>query len=304
MNKLISFDYAIKYLLKNKANYDIIEHFISDLIKTEGYPPVKIIALMDTESNKEDTLQKKSLADLIVQDEEGRKYIVEIERQTTKSFLHKACFNTSRLIVDHIGAGADYTKIIKVFHISILYFAVGSGPIHHGETIIKNVDSQEKLTLHITDPETKKSFDTTSIFPEYFFISVPLFNDQIKREIDQWLYVIKNEEILPKFTSSYMQKVAERLSILKMTPQERDEYYGYMTDLIRNKDQLQTAREEGEARGEARGKIEGKIEGEQKKAVEIAKNLLAQNVDINIISIATSLTKEEIEQLQRGGLND
>jgi hypothetical protein len=39
--KLISFDYAIKYLLKDKGNYDIIEGFISALLKEQGYKPVK-----------------------------------------------------------------------------------------------------------------------------------------------------------------------------------------------------------------------------------------------------------------------
>lgn len=108
MSKLISFDFAIKYLLKDKGNYDIIEGFISALLKERGYKPVKIIALLDTESNKEEYNQKKSLADLIVEDENHNKYIVEIERQKSQHFIHKSCFNTSRLIVDQISSGVDY----------------------------------------------------------------------------------------------------------------------------------------------------------------------------------------------------
>jgi len=41
---LISFDYAIKYLLKDKGDYSIVEGFISALLKTKGYKDVKIIA--------------------------------------------------------------------------------------------------------------------------------------------------------------------------------------------------------------------------------------------------------------------
>ena len=77
---LISFDYAIKYLLKDKGDYEVVEGFVSALLKSQGYKDVKIIALLDTESNKEDTLSKRSLADLIVEDEEHHKYIIEIER--------------------------------------------------------------------------------------------------------------------------------------------------------------------------------------------------------------------------------
>src|SRR6202020_1390384 len=122
MDKLISFDFAIKYLLKDKGNYDIVEGFISALLKEQGYKPVKIVALMDTESNKEEYSQKKSLADLVVEDEEHNKYIVEIERQEVINFVHKACFNTSRLIVDQLPIGGDYMTIKKVFHISLLYY--------------------------------------------------------------------------------------------------------------------------------------------------------------------------------------
>src|ERR1700678_4295560 len=122
---LISFDYAIKYLLKDKGDYEIVEGFISALLKSQGYKDIKIVALLDTESNKEDKKSRRSLADLIVEDEEHHKYIIEIERNLQHSFIHKACFNTSRLIVDNLAERIDFTEIVKVFHISILYFPVG-----------------------------------------------------------------------------------------------------------------------------------------------------------------------------------
>ncbi|MBL9029255.1 MAG: hypothetical protein JNK42_02140, partial [Caedimonas sp.] len=46
---LISFDFAIKYLLRNKGDYDIVEGFISALLAMEGYKPVKINALLESE---------------------------------------------------------------------------------------------------------------------------------------------------------------------------------------------------------------------------------------------------------------
>jgi hypothetical protein len=50
---LISFDYAIKYLLKDKGGYEIVEGFISALFAAQGYKAVKIKALLESESNKE-----------------------------------------------------------------------------------------------------------------------------------------------------------------------------------------------------------------------------------------------------------
>ena len=72
---LISFDYAIKYLLRDKGEYDIVGGFISALLKTKGYKDVKIVALLESESNKEDSKSKRSLADVVVEDEDHNKYI-------------------------------------------------------------------------------------------------------------------------------------------------------------------------------------------------------------------------------------
>lgn len=285
MNKLISFDFAIKYLLKDKGNYDIVEGFISSLLKEQGYKPVKILALLDAESNKEEYSQKKSIADLIVEDEQHTKYIIEIERQYISNFIHKSCFNTSRLLVDQVSSGVDYTNIKKIFHISLLYFKVGSGPIYHGKTVIREAESQEKLIVHIED-ENHHVYDATEIFPEYIFISVPKFNDIVNKEIDEWLYVMKHAEIKPEFKSPYMKKVAEKLNILKMTNEMRDEYFNYMNNVTTYQDAIDSAT----AKGLAKGKAEGKA--------EIAKRMLAEKLAIELIAKVTELTAEEIGKLK------
>jgi predicted transposase/invertase (TIGR01784 family) len=285
---LVSFDYAIKYLLRDKGDYSIVEGFISALLKTKGYKDVKIIALLESESNKEDSKDKRSLADLIVEDEDKHKYIIEIERNVKDSFIHKSLFNTSRLIVDNLSQREDYTQILKVFHISLLYFPIGNGngAIYHGKTIIHEIETNDKLSVHIKNKKTNEVFDATDILPEYFYISVPQFNDRLEKEIDDWLHVMKYDEVPKNYHSPYMAQVADKLSILKMTKDERNNYSYYQKVLYNDRDELQAA----EARGEARGKNEGKI--------EIAKNLLAQEIDVKTISVATSLSIAEIEKLK------
>lgn len=283
MSKLISFDFAIKYLLKDKGNYDIIEGFISSLLNKA----VKIVALLDTESNKEEYSQKKSLADLIVEDEEHTKYIIEIERQEVNNFVHKSCFNTSRLLVDQVSSGVDYTEIKKVFHISLLYFKVGTGTIYHGQTIVREIETQEKLSIHIEDSEHKTYYDASEVFPEYIFISIPQFKDVIRKEIDEWLYVMKHEEVKPDFKSPYMKKVEEKLSVLKMDALTRNEYFKYMKDIVTYRDAIHTAGAKGEAKGRAEEKI------------ATAKNLLAANVDLEIIAKATKLDPQKLQDLKK-----
>ena len=303
---LISFDYAIKYLLKDKGDYSIVEGFISALLNTQGYKDVKILALLETESNKEDPKDKRSLADLIVEDADHKKYIIEVERNIFDSFMYKACFNVSRLIVDNLAQRADYNEIIKVFHISLLYFPIGNGPIYHGKTIIHETETQEKLNFHIKNPKTGQMFDTVAIFPEYFFISIPMFKDRLEKEIDDWLYVMKHDEVPAKFHSPYMEQVKTKLSILKMTPAERDSYYYYLQQVYKDRDQLKSAEARGieigetrgEARGEARGIEIGKTAGEKLATYKIVKKLLQRGTAIAVIKDSTDLTIAEIETIK------
>jgi predicted transposase YdaD len=276
---LISFDFAIKYLLKNKGDYDIIEGFISALFASQGYPPIKINALLDSESNKEELELKKSIADLVVEDAEGNKYIVEIERAYTPNFMHKACFNSSRLVVDGIYGNQDYTTIKKIFHISLLYFSTKGmeKPIYHGKTIVHAVDTKHPVDIKIAN-EGLVIFNTPNIFPEYFFISVPMFNDVINSEIDEWLYVMKHSEIRKGFKSPYMTKVAERLSVIKMSSEERNEYIYYQKQSVHSQDILSAA--------------------ENKGVEKVAINMLKQNLDNKLISSVTGFSSEEIIKLK------
>ena len=99
MSTIISFDYAIKYLLKDKGDYEIVEGFIPAILKDAGYSSVKIKTLLESGSNKENDSLKSSVADVIVEDEEGHKYIVAIAKSYTNLFMHKACFNASILML-------------------------------------------------------------------------------------------------------------------------------------------------------------------------------------------------------------
>ena len=288
---LISFDYGIKYLLKDKGDYEIVEGFISALLVSEGYKPIKIKALLESESNKESKHLKRSIADVIVEDEQGNNYIVEIDRSYTDLFLHKAIFNTSRLIIDHLGANQDYLKIKKVFHINLLYFSFENtkSPLHHGKVIFHEIDNKHSVDIHLVD-RGMHVFDVHNIFPEYFIISIPLFDDVIKAEIDEWLYLMKHSEVKEDFKSPYMKKVAERLSILTMTNQERETYDSYIMDSMKGRDYLISA--------EAKGRAEGKVEGRAERDIEIALNLLRQNLSLDVISSATGLSHDELTELK------
>jgi predicted transposase/invertase (TIGR01784 family) len=87
-----------------------------------------------------------------------------------------------------------------------------------------------------------------------------------------------------------MVQVAEKLSILKMTPEERANYSYYQKKLYSDRDELAAA----EARGIERGIEKGKTEEKMK----IARAMLLDGDAIEKISKITGLTVKEIEKLK------
>ena len=111
--------------------------------------------------------------------------------------------------------------------------------------IIHEIETNKKLSVHIKNQETGEVFDATDILLEYFYISIPLFNDRSEKAIDDRLHVMKYDEVPPNYHSPYMAQVAEKLNILKMTYEERVNYSYYQKKLYNDRDELQAA----EARG-------------------------------------------------------
>jgi predicted transposase YdaD len=158
-------------------------------------------------------------------------------------------------------------------------------PIYHGKTIIHEVDTAHPVDVRIAN-QGLVMFDSPNVFPEYFFISVPMFDDVIHGEIDEWLYVMKHSETKKGFKSPYMKKVEERLAVIKMSNSERNEYIYYQKESVHSQDVLTAAEAKGEARGEAR-------------AVEkTALNMLKQKLDSELITSVTGLSSEDILKLK------
>jgi hypothetical protein len=58
--KLVSFDWAMKRLLRSKANYEVLEGFLSELLKED----ITILEVLESESNKVDKYDKFNRVDL------------------------------------------------------------------------------------------------------------------------------------------------------------------------------------------------------------------------------------------------
>ncbi|MDR1896262.1 MAG: hypothetical protein LBR10_05680, partial [Prevotellaceae bacterium] len=58
---LVSFDWALKRLLRNKANFEVVEGFLSELLGRQ----IKVNSILEGTSNKEDPSDKSNSVDVI-----------------------------------------------------------------------------------------------------------------------------------------------------------------------------------------------------------------------------------------------
>ena len=220
--KLISFDWAIKKILRSKANFAILEGFLSELLYTD----ISILEILESESNKESQDDKSNRVDIKVKDADGKLYIIEVQYSREFDYLQRILFASSKVITEHFPEGKAYSTISKVISVNILHFDLGGGDdyIYHGTTRFIGVHSQKELQLS-AEQKLLYSVDRTSdLYPEYYLIELRNFDDMARNTLDEWIYFLKNEDIKTDFSAKGLPEAKETLDVLKMSAPERRAY--------------------------------------------------------------------------------
>jgi predicted transposase/invertase (TIGR01784 family) len=279
MKKLIRFDWAMKSLLRDKANFDILEGFLTAVLRQD----VSIIEILESESNVSDIDQKLNRVDILIQDQQQRYVIIEIQNCHITAYLERILFGVSKVIVDNVKSGEDYREISKVVSISILYFNLGLGEdyVFYGNTEFRGLHDNKPLVFRRRkDDKTLEKLKSQDIFPEYYLINVERFADVMKTDLDEWIYLFKHAALPPHCKAKNLDKAAEKLDVLKMKPEERHRYDLYLMALVNEQDAIETAHNKGQ----------------QLKALEIAKKMLGAGMDIETITAMTDLSPDLIER--------
>ncbi|XOF34883.1 MAG: Rpn family recombination-promoting nuclease/putative transposase [Candidatus Electrothrix sp. YB6] len=180
--KLITFDWAMKKLLRSKANFEILEGFLSELLKDD----IRILEVLESESNKEHQRDKFNRVDLKVKNEQGEIIIIEVQYEREFDYLQRILFGTAKMITEHLEEGAPYSDITKVISVNILYFDLsqGSDYIYHGLTSFRGLHEHDLLQLSEDQQALYRKKQVHDIFPEYYLIRVNNFNDTAKDGCD------------------------------------------------------------------------------------------------------------------------
>lgn len=315
-NTCIRFDWAMKHMLRDKANFDILEGFISVLLDEE----VHIVELLESESNQDSAQDKFNRVDIKAKNSKGHLIIVEVQLTRQLHYLQRILYGTCKTITEHINIGEKYDQVKKVYSISILYCDYGQGDdyVYHGETSFKGLHTGSDLVVSTREEGVIVQHLPAKVFPEYYIVRVNSYDKIPETFLDEWMDYLKTGNVKENTEAPGLKQVKKKLQYLSMTPKERRDYDAHIDNIMVQNDVLETAHEEGwsegiaegraqglaegraegHAEGRAEGRAEGLSEGLEQGVSKVALNLISLGMSDDVIMQATGLSADALSKLR------
>lgn len=283
----IRFDWAMKRLLQNRADFVVVEGLLSTILNEK----ITVLRVFATKPNAEDDISECFRTNLLIVNSNGEQALVEMQNNNEYAYFQRMLFGTSKLVTEYINRGEGYEKVRKVYSVNIVYFTLGHGKdtVYHGKTEFRDVHTGELLELSPFQRQTFKVDAVSQLYPEYYILKVNDFNKVAKSPLEEWIYYLNTGDIPDNATAPGLSEARERLRLARMSKEELNAYYRHLDNLVILRDNVYTERAEGRA--------EGLVEGERKKGMEIARQLKSMGMAVDLIAQATGLTEDEIAAL-------
>jgi len=316
--KHIRFDWAIKRLLRQKANFDVLEGFLSELLKFD----VKIQEIVESEGNKQDENDKFNRVDLLAKNEKGDLILIEVQNEKEHDYFHRMNYAQAKLITEHINSGKGYAHVKRVYSVNIVYFELGQGKdyIYIGKNEFKGLHDNELLQLSETQKKLYSAKTVSDLYANYYIIKTNNFDNVAKDSLDEWIYFLKNSEIKDEFRAKGLQSAKEKLRVDNLKGYEKEKYDNFIKEQRIKTNEIESAvydgikklenelrpqleeerrqKEEALAKEkEAIAKEKEALANEKEKSIKLALKMLKYKEPIDDIISETGLSREEIENL-------
>ena len=282
-NKYVRFDWAVKRMLRDKANFAVLEGLITVLTGEV----VKIEELLESEGNQERADDKFNRVDIKAKNVKGEIILVEMRITRELYYRQRIVLGIPKALTEHNEFDLMYENAKKVYSINILYFDLGKGSdyLYHGKTVFTGVHTNDRLEVNTKEADELRMRVPEDIFPEYYIIRVNEFNSVATTPIEEWLDYLKNNRIKDDTSTPGLKEARQKLLYMTMSDKERRAYDAHMDDIMVQNDVLDTAKREGRAEGRAEG------------IMLTAKNLKSMGFGIADIIKATGLSENDIMKL-------
>lgn len=286
--KLVRFDWFVKFMLRDKSNFEILEGFLSELLKED----IRIIEILDSESNKKTKTDKFNRVDILVRDHKDERIIVEIQNNKEYDYLQRILFGAAKTLAENIDEGNPYSKIKKIISVSVVYFEAAQGIdyIYHGQTVFTGIHQKDILQLTEEQQDLYGKKFPQELYPDYYLIKAEDFDENVKDTLDEWVYFFKKGQIKENFTAKGLAKAKKKLNVAKLTPAQRRQYERYLNEqrsIASYNEMVQKDLEDAkkEARGEAK--------------YESAEKGLRKGLSVEMVAEINDLPVEDVREIKR-----
>ncbi len=287
--KLICFGWALNNLLNRKANFEILEGFLSELLKED----IHILNALKSDDDGEIRRFFNQLS-LCATNGQGDTIIIRVHCDTQYDYLHKIFRATSGRVIEQPIDKVSCPKTQKAISVNIfMQFDLGEGSDYvyrRDTTAFIGTHDRDLLQLSKNELRLYRKEDTHSFLPECYLLRTKSFDDITRDPLDEWIYLLKNGEIRNDFSAKGIEKAKQELDIIKLSDKEHRAYARYLDDLHYGASMVESTW--------TAGILKGKEEARKEKKA-IAANLLQSGLlDTEKIAAMTGLTLEEIEKLR------
>ena len=278
-NKYVRFDWAVKRMLRDKANFAVLEGLITVLTGEV----VKIEELFEGVGSRDLADDKFNRVDIKAKNVKGEIILVEMRITRELYYRQRIVLGIPKALTEHNEFDLMYENAKKVYSINILYFDLGKGSdyLYHGKTVFTGVHTNDRLEVNTKEADELRMRVPEDIFPEYYIIRVNEFNSVATTPIEEWLDYLKNNRIKDDTSTPGLKEARQKLLYMTMSDKERRAYDAHMDDIMVQNDVLDTAKREGRAEG----------------IMLTAKNLKSMGFGIADIIKATGLSENDIMKL-------
>ena len=289
----LTVDYAFKRVFGKNGNESILKDLLESILNIE----IKSITIQNPEIPKNMKDGKVGVLDVRAELNGDEITEVEMQVQDQHNIDKRSPTYLTKIYSDQLKEGEQYIEVKKVVVINILNFDYYKRNSYHSvaRMMFEESKENEKVDLGYIVEDKYATKDL-----EMHFIELPKFRKKdpdMSNKLEQWLCLICDEEDKIKMAESKneeIEKAKKELEKLAMNPEDR-ELYELRLKAIRDEMNI---RYSGYIDGMAEGEAKGRAEGKNERNIEIAKNMLKENVNIQFISKMTGLNLEEIEKLK------
>lgn len=267
-------DFIFKKVFGEKGNEDILISFINAVLKRTKKEKIVELEIIDNKQlTKELILDKTGIIDVRAKTSNGENIDIEVQLTDQGNMDKRTLFYWGKMYLENIKKGQDYTNLEKVITINILDFE------------FLGTESYQS-SFHLWE-DIEKDYMLTDVV-EIHFLELPKFRkkkdkDYRENDIERWLMFLEkdiSETTLKELMSldTAIEKAEQKIEYLSSDEETMRIYYERERSLHERANMINSA--------------------EERKAVEIAKNLLNMNIPLEQVVLATGLTEEEINKIR------